>query len=151
MAVKGGTRLKRAIRDAKTGRSVTSVEVGFFSTSKYPDGTPVTNVAAWNEFGTENKDGSVRTPQRPFFRNATKEMPDAAVAILAAEVDPVTMVVTPQIAAKIGLMAKGKVQKSITRLKDPGNADSTKARKKSKNPLIDTGFMRSQATYRVNP
>ena len=71
---KGGKKLDEFLRRAKTADGVDTVEIGFFSDAKYPDGTPVTNVAAWNEFGTENKDGSERIPERPFFRQAIPKM-----------------------------------------------------------------------------
>jgi len=42
------------------------VRVGFLEDKKYPDGTPVAQVAFWNEFG---HGGSLKeTPPRPFFR-----------------------------------------------------------------------------------
>ena len=50
---RGGKRLARLLREAGKG-GVKSVQVGFFSTAKYQDGTPVAAVAAWNEFGTKN-------------------------------------------------------------------------------------------------
>jgi len=39
------------------------VDIGFMANAKYPDGTPVAQVAFWNEFGTAS------APARPFFRN----------------------------------------------------------------------------------
>ena len=39
----------------------TTINIGFFSGSKYPDGTPVASVAKWNNDGTD------RIPERPFF------------------------------------------------------------------------------------
>ena len=45
--VKGGQKAKQFILQAKRAQrgAVDELQVGFFSTSKYPDGTPVTNVA----------------------------------------------------------------------------------------------------------
>ena len=40
------------------------LEIGFFETARYPNGTFVAQVAYFNEFGTLN------IPMRPFFRNA---------------------------------------------------------------------------------
>ena len=48
----GGRRIRKLLRTALKG-GVGEVEVGFFSTATYPNGTPVAAVAAWNEFGTE--------------------------------------------------------------------------------------------------
>jgi hypothetical protein len=39
------------------------VNVGFLEGATYPDGTPVAQVAFWNEFGTKT------APPRPFFRS----------------------------------------------------------------------------------
>ena len=59
-------KLKSFIKKAQAAqiKSVKRVSVGFFATSKYRDGTPVTNVAAWNEFGTQRngKQHSRRDP-----------------------------------------------------------------------------------------
>ena len=65
---RGGKKLQEFIRKAKTADGVKYVEIGFYSTARYPDGTPVTNVAAWNEFGTDGKNGVGAIPERPFFR-----------------------------------------------------------------------------------
>lgn len=147
--VKGGRKLDAFIRNAKAARGVKGVEVGFFSTSKYPDGTPVTNVAAFNEFGTETAGGGVRTPERPFFRQAIEQGKRQLPAVLRKSVNPRTMAVTKKVAGRLGLAMQGIIQESITDLTEPPNAPSTIRAKRSSNPLIDTGFMRSQVTYRV--
>ena len=74
--VTGGRAAKQFILQAKRAQrgAVEELQVGFFATAKYPDGTPVTNVAVWNEFGT----GSI--PERPFFRQALAPSPSAASA-----------------------------------------------------------------------
>ena len=89
VAVKGGQKLKAYLKAGKATPSVTGVRVGFFAKSRYPDGTPVTNVAAWNEFGTKgsNKLVTIRSrgkvfrfksggiPKRPFMRYANRTGP----------------------------------------------------------------------------
>ena len=81
---RGGKKLDAFLRKAKTAKGVNAVEIGFYSTAKYADGTAVTNVALWNEFGFESKyfpvqakDGTWiflkrQTPkqiqERPFFQ-----------------------------------------------------------------------------------
>ena len=94
--------LDEFLRRAKTADGVNAVEIGFFSDAKYPDGTPVTNVAAYNEFGTENKDGSERIPERPFFRQAIPKMKTPVLAVLVADVNPRTMVVDRRTAERCG-------------------------------------------------
>lgn len=166
MAVKGGHKLKAFLRRARSAqaRSVERVEVGFFSEARYPDGTPVTAVAAWNEFGTE-QGGEVHTPERPFLRNAAADFPEITRPILREGLDPRTLVVDSPLASRVGLAQKGRIQQEITTLNDPPNAPITvqggwmrtktgkliKIKgKKSSRPLIDTGFMRQSVTFRVS-
>lgn len=123
------------------------MSVGFFSTAKYPDGTPVAAVAAWNEFGTS------RIPERPFFRNAIVGADKELMPVLKKGIDPRDMALDHITAAKLGLVMQARVQRSITDLSSPPNAPSTTAPrplgKGSSNPLIDTGFMRQSTTYKV--
>ena len=150
---RGGEKLKRLLREAGKG-GVSGVKVGFFSTAKYQDGTPVAAVAAWNEFGTKT------IPERPFFRNALAGMEDGIVNIIKAGIDTEKMVVDDRLAGRVGEYVAGQVQESITALKDPPNAPETVARKRKKlhgkkgvgggeNPLIDTGFMHDSVTWQV--
>ena len=45
---RGGKKLQEFIRKAKTADGIRDVEIGFYSTAKYKDGTAVTNVALYN-------------------------------------------------------------------------------------------------------
>ena len=141
--VRGGRKLKRFLRRAKAVRSIKRVEVGFFATSRYPDGTPVTNVAAWNEFGTR------RIPERPFMRRASVKAEKPLVEVARRVIDPEKMVVDRKVGGILGEVLKGEIQRSITQLRRPPLAVSTVAMKGSSNPLIDTGVMRAAVTYRV--
>ena len=157
--IRGGKKLKAFLRKAKAAKGVGTIEVGFYSTAKYDDGTPVTNVAAWNEFGVPSNN----VPERPFFRQAVKKMPDPIIELIKAEIDPKTMVIDRQLAERIGEAGKLEVQQSIVKLKEPPNAYITihggvfRRRGKvifvkgkgSSNPLIDEGFMHNSVTYRV--
>ena len=149
----GGKKLQRLLREAGKG-GVSGVKVGFFSTARYEDGTPVAAVAAWNEFGTKT------IPERPFFRNALAEMEDGIANIIKAGIDTKKMVVDDRLAGRVGEYVAGQVQESITALKDPPNAPETVARKRKKlhgkkgvgggeDPLIDTGFMHDSVTWQV--
>ena len=149
----GGKKLQRLLREAGKG-GVSGVKVGFFSTAKYEDGTPVAAVAAWNEFGTKT------IPERPFFRRALAEVEDGVTNIIKAGIDTKKMVVDDRLAGRVGEYVAGQVQESITALKDPPNAPETVARKRKKlhgkkgvgggeNPLIDTGFMHDSVTWQV--
>jgi hypothetical protein len=62
--VKGGEKLEAALATLATKLAVpATLRVGFLENAKYPDGTPVAAVAAWQNYGT----GSI--PPRPFFSN----------------------------------------------------------------------------------
>lgn len=153
--VRGGKKLNKFIQDGKrAARRSKTTDVGFFASARYPNvktgqgggakQTPhtVATVAAWNEFGNK------RVPERPFFRNAIHEMKEEIPKILKSRLDAKDPVVTEQTAALLGAYATGEIQKSITDLKQPPNADSTIKRKGSENPLMDTGFMRQSVTWR---
>lgn len=70
MALVGGEKLAHVLKqigDAASG----SVSVGFLDGATYPEtGTPVAQVAFWNEFG---HGGKFPSPPRPFFRNMIAE------------------------------------------------------------------------------
>ena len=138
----GGKKLRRLLREAGKG-GVSAVKVGFFSTARYEDGTPVAAVAAWNEFGTET------IPERPFFRNALAESERSVGRILQAGLDTKKMVVDEQLAGRVGEYVQGKIQDSITSLKEPPNAPETVRRKGSSDPLLDTETLRNSVTWEV--
>ena len=50
---------------------------------------------------------------------------------------------------QLGLLMVGDIQKEITDLKTPPNAESTIKKKGSSNPLIDTGLMRNSVKHKV--
>ena len=141
--IKGGRKLDAFLRKAKNAKGVREIEVGFYSTAKYPDGTPVPAVAAFNEFGTKN------IPERPFFRLSIPHIERDGLAYLKSVVDPETMVITRRMANKLGLIGQKEIRRSITALKSPPNAPRTISLKGSSNPLLDTGFMRQSVTWKV--
>lgn len=138
----GGDKLAKVFANAGKG-GIRAVDVGVFASAKYPDGTPVAAVAAWNEFGT------ALIPERPAIRIANKENEQALVKLIARTVDPLTNVITPRIGGLIGASHQGAIQKSIVSLRSPENAESTKEAKGSTNPLIDTGFYKNSITFKV--
>ena len=167
--VTGGAKLDKFIRNAQTAQrqGVKKIEIGFFSTARYPSvhvgirggrrqqPVHVTNVAAWNEFGTRTEDGQTHTPERPFFRQAIKNADTELIPILKAYLQPDSLIIDRQLARILGLVMQKRIQKSITKLNEPPNAESTKKAKRKKkggrtNPLIDTAFMRQSATFKVD-
>ena len=150
MPVKGGDKLRQLLRQQQQAPEARGVAVGFFATARYPDGTPVTNVAAWNEWGTEaSAERPFDIPERPFMRPTVRNEREAVRQMLRARVDGRTMTVTTQDASAIGAYMQGRIQQAITRLRTPPNAPSTVARKGSSNPLLDTGFMRLNVSFEV--
>ena len=152
---RGGKKLQRLLREAGKG-GVSGVKVGFFSTARYEDGTPVAAVAAWNEFGTgphtiAPKEAKVLAftgsegqtvfaksvqhpgvPERPFFRRAIAEMEDGVSKIVKSGLDPKKMVVDEQLAGRVGAYVQGKIRDSIIALNDPPNSPKTIAQKRKK-------------------
>ena len=143
--IRGGRKLDAFLRNARHGKSVKGLDVGFFSTAKYSDGTPVAAVAAWNEFGVQKRG----IPERPFFRNAIDAAKGELVDVVAESVDPATLRITRKVAGKVGASMVGFIQKSITTLRSPANKPSTVKSKGSSNPLLDTATMRNSTTWRI--
>ena len=131
------------------------LEVGFFETAKYPDGTPVAYVAAIQEFG--HPEGNI--PSRPFFRNAISQhggWKQLATKAMNAVVEG--RMELNQALNQMGLKMAADVKDSITdgsyeALKQ-STLDARQSRKRTQGvaskPLIDTGQMLQAVTYAVN-
>ena len=143
----GGDRLERLLWDAERS-GVASVDIGFFSTARYQDGTPVAAVAAAHEFGVRLDESGPEIPERPFFRQAIRRIESGLSETLAGQVENGRL--DPAAAGRVGAWASAIVQDSIVRLRTPPNSPATIARKRSSNPLIDTGHMRQSVTWKVN-
>lgn len=125
--------------------------VGKSASTQYPDGTSVVDVAFWNNYGTKNHDGTVHIPARPFLDvgglNAafeTKELrKNLLKKIRSGEID------MNKAADMVGAKAAAIMKRTIRDFDDPPNAPSTIRRKKSANPLIDTGLMVQSVTWEV--
>ena len=155
MAVRGGHKLDAIIRKALTASGVDGLRVGFFRTAKYPDGTPVAAVAAWNEFGTRTKGGSQHIPERPFFRQALRKVRPDVSELVQDGINSRTMVVDDLLADRLGGLVAGAVEENIARGKFQALAESTLYRRRTRTvnrtgsvkPLIDTGKMRTSVTW----
>ena len=118
-----------------------TVDVGFFKgTHTYPNGKDVTTVARDNDQGTK------RIPERPFMipagNKAANKTINITVEAIANGMDE------SQALSKAGILFKNAIQREITNLKEPPNAESTILKKGSSNPLIDTGKMRSSVQWK---
>lgn len=129
------------------------VKVGFPAGETDED---VLNRAIWNHYGTRGGasgggwGGPI--PARPFLTNA---MRDNRLKYRAAMRTSAAKVLTGQVTIratfdKLGAVAAGDVQKSITALNTPPNSPVTVALKGSSNPLIDSGEMRGAVTWKVD-
>lgn len=117
------------------------LKVGFFETSKYQNGIYVADVAKNNEFGT------LQIPSRPFFRNAIENNSKKWVNFLAQ--DLVKSENAEISYNRLGEVARGDIVKSINQTNSPANSPLTIKAKGSSKPLVDTGFLRANVTFKV--
>ena len=119
----------------------------------YPDGPSVAEIAAWNEFGTKNADGSQRIPPRPFMRQSVEKYESQIQKMVALQLEAMAKgeATADQAMRNIGALQVGLIQHEI---RDGGftpNAESTIKQKGSAQPLIDEGHMRQSVHYVVKP
>lgn len=108
--------------------------------------------AVWNHFGTDGGGWGGPIPERPFIFNAMRDnrsryrraLRDSAAKILRGDTG------TRTVLSKLGVLAQGHVQTEITNLLDPPNSPVTIEFKGSSNPLIDTGEMRANVTWKID-
>lgn len=106
------------------------------------DGTDICDIAAWNELGTEH------IPSRPFLRKSVDENEDKINNFIDAKANALMNGISAEQTLKeIGLFQKSLVQDKITDGNFVNNAESTKRKKGSSHPLIDTGRMRQSINY----
>ena len=117
------------------------LKVGFFETSQYQNGIYVADVAKNNEFGT------LEIPSRPFFRNAIENNSKKWINFLAQ--DLVKSENAEISYNRLGEVARGDIVKSINQTNSPANSPLTIKAKGSSKPLIDTGFLRANVTFKV--
>lgn len=124
-----------------------NVEVGWFSSNRYPNGQPVAAVARWQEYGT------ARITARPFMRLAQK-MADRNIAKINAAVtkDVLTKDMSPKQALEknVGGALKIIIVDSIKNGGWKSNAKSTAKRKGFDKPLIDTALMWKSVSVKVS-
>ena len=107
----------------------------------------IATIAAINEFGTA--DGHI--PARPFLSTAIEEGAPKFVRVVELGLPKVLAGDQPMswLMHRVGNIAKSEVQQKITDIRTPPNAKSTIAKKKSSNPLIDTGALRNSIDYLI--
>jgi len=150
MAVRGGDKLKRKLREISERLRENPLRVGFLKGATYPDGTSVPMVAYMNEYGriVRSDEGDYYQLPRPFFRimvaKNKKDWPeDLKKLILRSDYD------SDRCLNLMGFRIKGQLQESITALVSPPLAESTIARKGFSKPLIDTSHMLNSVDFEV--
>ncbi len=141
--VSGDNDVKKAIEDLISSLDVPGVTVGIHEGAEAPKSGDI-NMAT---LGAIQHFGNDRIPARPWldtgFDTGLKEY-EAIISDAIESGDDLTSAMN-----RVGVVATGKVQQYITQLKSPPNAESTIKKKKSSNPLIDTGAMRSSVSYQL--
>jgi hypothetical protein len=123
-------------------RGPKKVKVGFPAGEADSD---VIDRAYWNHWGTTT------IPERPFLSAAMRDNRDKyRQGMKASAVKLLTGKTTISVVmSKLGIMAQGDIQESISTWVSPPNAPSTIAQKGSSQPLIDSGEMRAAVTYKI--
>jgi len=148
-SVSGGDRLGTKLRQIRERLQKNSgVLVGLpAGTGSYEDGAPIAVIGAVHEFGSA--DG--RIPERSFLRVPLRQNAETFQAIWRAQVPKVVDgdMTMHQVMSQLGARAVAVSQEAISEGIAPENAESTKKRKGSSKPLIDTGALRQSITFIV--
>lgn len=144
--------LKRLIQSFQSPPDIAvGFPIGKATSVQYPDGTPVIDVAVYNNYGTFNEDGSVHIPPRPFLDigglRAVEDTKKLRENLFRKVRDG--LIDMDKAADIIGARAAAVMKNTIRDFDDPPNAPSTIAKKKSANPLVDTGLMMQSVTWDV--
>ena len=135
-----GETFRRALQDL----AKLEVRVGFQEGAAYPNGTPVINVALWNELGTVNM------PPRPFIRHTADNNEAKIQAKMQSAVNKLADGASVEtVLNELGVFTKGLMQKEIKNGEFEPNKPSTIAKKGSDKPLIDSGLLRQSVNYVV--
>lgn len=144
--VKKNTKVLKDIEKKLIKASHDAVQVGFFDGKLHPSGDmTIAEVAAIQEFGTRE------VPERPFMR--TTIMKDREfVTYLENGISTIIWGVKPN--AKQGLKGAGQVlaeamKESVETWTTPINSRATVRRKGFNDPLVETGTMRENISWRL--
>jgi hypothetical protein len=145
MIIKGGDKLKEFI--ATVAKQKARVDVGFFEDSTYSNGTPIAEVAIYQEFGTES------IPPRPFmqptFNNEKAKWADIMRKKIISQGEHINAY---QVMQTVGLVAMTDVKDKINwwaASGSPRNAEATINKKGFDSPLIQDGTMRDAVRFKV--
>lgn len=140
--ISGGDKVGQLLEEIIRQLDVGGLQVGFLQGATYADGTPVAQVAFWNEYGT------TISPARPFFRRMiASESPGWGAKLAGAA--KFTNYDGVRAMSLLGEDIAGALQQSIATWQDPPNAKSTVERKGFNKPLIETSHMQNSVGYQV--
>lgn len=144
--LKGGEKLEQRLAELSTRVSrAATLEVGFPSTADTPDGEPIAQYAAAQEFGAPSRG----IPPRPFFRNMiAQESPQWGA--MAGEVLKRTAFDANKALEHMGEVISQQLKESIIDTNDPPLKPATIARKGSAKPLVDHGYMLAAVNFTVH-
>lgn len=94
----------------------------------------------------------VSIPPRPFIRNAWNANKHNYERIIKRGVEAIIFdgMTAETVLNRLGATAAADIQRSSIALRKPANAPATIERKKSTNPLVDTGELQRMVTYKVD-
>lgn len=87
-------------------------------------------------------------PSRPWLIPGVKSATQDIIDVVAEGLENGTSL--DMILEQVGAVSAGATQQYMTDLKEPPNAPYTIEQKGSDNPLIDTGYLRSSVTWKVD-
>ena len=153
--ISGGDKLQKRLEEIlKQAQNSQLVNVGFLEGATYPDGTPVAQVAAINEYGREvrSKEGNYYQLPRPFFRGMIANKKSGWGKSLGNLLKSNNYDAHKALAL-MGYGIGGQLQESIQQLTSPPLAESTIKAKggtaTAAKPLIDTGHMFQSVDFEV--
>lgn len=129
----------------------TTLKVGWFSNTTYPDGTPVAYVASIHEYGNPARN----LPARPFSAPTVDRKQSEWVNILIRALQRDKDMSLAEAMEIIGNISSSDVAQTIKDITSPPLAQSTVAQKEKRGsnskPLIDSALLWQSITYQVEP
>lgn len=145
----GGSGARALARRTKKGKGI--VKVGIIDPKNRTDDSDLNTaeIGFVHEFGS--KDGAI--PERSFIRSTlSEEQKDIGAltkrlyrAILRGRMD------SKKALGLLGADVADKISQKIVAIRSPANSPETIARKRSSNPLVDTGQLKNSITWEVVP
>jgi hypothetical protein len=144
-----GGGLAEVTKNTKPGGVKVGILKGTGEHSKATGGQTIAEIFFWNEFGTRDKQGRVKIPERPVMRTTMKSN-GSAYRKIQAQILKGLLTGKLKVSlgeARLGLQVQSDLKNAIAQWVDPPNAPSTVALKGENNPLEDIGEMRNSVHW----